>query len=171
MKNTQKFWMIIFGAAAVIIAISSFSISNSIKPNIRSHINVLDSGIYKWKITRVIDGDTLEVSESFFPPELKLSVRLKNVDTPEKSPKAKCDEEDKLAKKASEFTKNAVYQAMKNDQEITFSELKWDKYGGRVLSEVKINNKSLAQDLIKNGLGREYHGKKKQSWCKDRKIF
>ena len=50
---------------------------------------------------------------------------------------------------------------------ITFSELKWDKYGGRVLSDVKINNKSLAKDLINNGLGREYHGEKKQSWCKE----
>ena len=158
--------MIIFGAAAAIIVLSSFPISNSITPNIQSQGHAGDGKIYKWKITRVVDGDTLEVSENFLPPELKLFVRLKNVDTPEKSPRAKCAEEDKLAKQASEFTKNAVDQAMENGQEITFSELKWDKYGGRVLSEVKINNRSLAQDLIKNGLGREYHGEKKQGWCK-----
>jgi endonuclease YncB( thermonuclease family) len=164
MKNTKKYGIILFVVAAFI---TLFSFSNHKLPDHSKKDEASARKVYKWKIIRVVDGDTLEVEENFLPPELKLFVRLKNVDTPEKSPRAKSDEEDKLAKKAAEFTKSAVEEAIKNNQEITFSELKWDKYGGRVLSDVKINNRSLAKDLINNGLGREYHGEKKQSWCKE----
>ncbi len=164
MKNTKKYGIILF---VVVAFIALFSFSNHKLPDHSKKDEASARKVYKWKIIRVVDGDTLEVEENFLPPELKLFVRLKNVDTPEKSPRAKCDEEDKLAKKAAEFTKSAVEEAIKNNQEITFSELKWDKYGGRVLSDVKINNRSLAKDLINNGLGREYHGEKKQSWCKE----
>jgi endonuclease YncB( thermonuclease family) len=164
MKKNKKYWIILFVVAAFI---TLFSFSSHKLPDHSKKDEASARKVYEWKIIRVVDGDTLEVAQNFLPPELKLFVRLKNVDTPEKSPRAKCDEEDKLAKKAFEFTKNAVEEAIKNNQEITFSELKWDKYGGRVLSDVKINNRSLAKDLINNGLGREYHGEKKQSWCKE----
>lgn len=162
----KKFLIATSTVIAVIAGFNLSSISNYIKPNSAENSNhQQENGIYKWNVKRVIDGDTLEVSENFLPPELKLFVRLKNVDTPEKAPRANCDKENQLAQKASAFTKNAIDEAIKNNQEITFSELKWDKYGGRVLAEVKINDQSLSRNLIKNGLGREYHGEKKQSWC------
>lgn len=122
---------------------------------------------YSWKIKKVIDGDTIKIAENFgLPSQLSISVRIKNVDTPEKSPKAKCAKEAKIAKLAYEFTKNAFDEAVHHNRKITFSEIAWDKYGGRILAVVKIENRSLAQDLIKNGLGREYHGRKKPNWCK-----
>jgi micrococcal nuclease len=158
--------LLIAATIAVAVAALQEPIVNSFKSTFSATENVApENGIYKWPVKRVVDGDTLEVEESFLPKELKLFVRIKNIDTPEKAPRAKCDKENKLAQKASEFTQKAIDEAIKNNQEITFSELKWDKYGGRVLAEVKINNKSLAQDLMKNGLGRQYHGEKKQSWC------
>jgi micrococcal nuclease len=116
-----------------------------------------------YEITRVIDGDTVEIAVDFLPDPLppKLSIRVMGVDTPEKAPRAQCDAEAALAKKASAFTKNAVANALEIDVVI----LKWDKYGGRVLGEVYLDHQSLAESLISAGLARPYKGEAKSSWC------
>lgn len=116
-----------------------------------------------YEITRVIDGDTVEIAVDFLPEPLppKLSIRVMGIDTPEKAPRAQCDAEAALAKKASEFTKNAVASALEVDVVI----LKWDKYGGRVLGEVYLDHQSLAESLVSAGLARHYKGDAKQSWC------
>jgi endonuclease YncB( thermonuclease family) len=121
--------------------------------------------VYEWKVLRTVDGDSLEIANQFLPEELKLFVRAKGVDTPEKAPHAKCEKENALGQKATIFTKKAIENAQKNNQKITFTEIKWDKYGGRIVAKVFINNIDLAQELIKNGLGRVYFGDKKKSWC------
>jgi len=116
-----------------------------------------------YEITRVIDGDTVEIAVDFLPSPLppKLSIRVMGIDTPEKAPRAQCDAEATLAKKASAFTKDAVANALEVDIKI----LKWDKYGGRVLGEVYLDHQSLAQSLISAGLARPYKGEAKSSWC------
>jgi micrococcal nuclease len=118
---------------------------------------------HAYEITRIIDGDTVEIAVDFLPSPLppKLSIRVIGIDTPEKSPRAQCDAEAALAKKASAFTKNAVANALEVEVKI----LKWDKYGGRVLGEVYLDHQSLAQSLISAGLARPYKGDAKQSWC------
>jgi len=117
---------------------------------------------YEWEILRVVDGDTLEIKNECFPKELKLSIRVLGIDTPEKGSRAKCEKEAKLAEKASKFTKEFIGK----NKTATFRNIKWDKYGGRLLADVEINGKSLSDELIKNGLARSYDGKKKGSWCK-----
>ena len=117
---------------------------------------------YEWEILRVIDGDTLEIKNECFPKELKLSVRVLGIDTPEKASRAKCDKEAKLAEKASKFTKQFVGK----NKKATFRNIKWDKYGGRLLADVEINGKGLAGELVRNNYARSYDGKKKDSWCK-----
>jgi endonuclease YncB( thermonuclease family) len=99
----------------------------------------------------------------FLPSPLppKLSIRVMGIDTPEKAPRAQCDAEAALAKKASAFTKDAVANALEVDIKI----LKWDKYGGRVLGDVYLDHQSLAQSLISAGLARPYKGEAKSSWC------
>jgi micrococcal nuclease len=116
-----------------------------------------------YDITRVIDGDTVEIAVDFLPSPLppKLSIRVMGIDTPEKAPRAQCDAEAELAKKASAFTKNAVANALEIDVVI----LKWDKYGGRVLGEVYLDHQSLSESLISAGLARPYKGEAKSSWC------
>ena len=118
---------------------------------------------FPYEITRVIDGDTVEIAVDFLPEPLppKLSIRVMGIDTPEKAPRAQCDAEAALAKRASEFTKNAVASALEVDVVI----LKWDKYGGRVLGEVYLDHQSLAEGLVAAGLARPYKGDAKQSWC------
>lgn len=116
-----------------------------------------------YEITRVIDGDTVEIAVDFLPSPLppKLSIRVLGVDTPEKAPRAKCDAEAAKAKVASAFTKDAVAAATDIDVQIKT----WDKYGGRVLGDVYIDGHSLAEMLIKAGLARPYKGEAKSSWC------
>ena len=116
---------------------------------------------YEWQILRVIDGDTIEIKNECFSKELKLSVRVLGIDTPEKGLKSKCNKEAKLAEKASKFTKQFVGK----NKTATFRNIKWDKYGGRLLADVEINGKNLAGELVKNNYARLYDGKKKGSWC------
>ena len=117
-----------------------------------------------YEITRIIDGDTVEIAVGFLPSPLppKLSIRVIGIDTPEKAPRAKCDAEADKAKLASAFTKSAVANATEKDVVI----LEWDKYGGRVLGHVILDGHSLSEMLIEAGLARPYKGEAKSSWCK-----
>jgi len=124
-----------------------------------------DNRVYNWKVLRIVDGDSLEIANEFLPQELKLFVRIKGIDTPEKTPRAKCEKENILAQKASNYTKNSIEKAQKNHQKITFSEIKWDKYGGRIVAKVMIDDNDLGQELVKRGLARIYRGEKKKTWC------
>jgi len=130
-----------------------------------------DNRVYNWKVIRVVDGDTLEIANEFLPQELKLFVRIKGIDTPEKAPRAKCEKEKILAQKASNYTKNLIENAQKNHQKITFSEIKWDKYGGRIVAKVMINGGDLGSELLKKGLARIYNGEKKKTWCNKTSII
>ena len=116
-----------------------------------------------YQITRVIDGDTVEIAVGFLPDPLppKLSIRVLGIDTPEKAPRAKCEAEAAKAKEASAFTRAAVTKAREIDVQMT----EWDKYGGRVLGHVIIDGQSLSDMLIRAGLARPYHGEAKSSWC------
>jgi endonuclease YncB( thermonuclease family) len=118
---------------------------------------------YDFKITRVIDGDTVAFEAPFLPAPLKqeLSIRVFGVDTPEKGFRAACPAEAERGESASAFTKEKIKHAKK----IQVSIMDWDKYGGRVLGDIIIDGVSLRKMLIDHGYAREYYGDKKESWC------
>ena len=117
---------------------------------------------YPWKVTRAVDGDTVEVQVKWLPVELgdKLKIRIYGVDTPEKGARASCPAEAQLGLAATNFTKKFI-----TGKSVSVEIKEWDKFGGRVLGDVIVNNKSLRNELIKNGFAREYFGDKKKSWC------
>lgn len=120
--------------------------------------------LYDWPVTRVIDGDTVEVAVDFLPVELKpfLHVRILGVDTPEKGPRAKCHLEESLSLRAKLFTTQEISHAKK----VQILVKSWDKYGSRILGDVIIDGKPLSKELIKNGYAKPYYGKgKKFNWC------
>ena len=119
--------------------------------------------VYEYKVTRVLDGDTVAFEAPFLPAPLKkeLSIRVYGVDTPEKSFRAKCPQENAKGEAATAFTKDLIAKGKK----IQVSIADWDKFGGRVLGDIIIDGKSLRNELIKNGFAREYYGEAKQSWC------
>lgn len=114
------------------------------------------------KILRVIDGDTVKISAPWLPDPLpkEMSVRLNNIDSPEKGHRAECQSEQELSAKATEFTKAKVKESKK--QEVIIYKL--EKYG-RLLADVVLDGKNLSKMLIDNKLARPYYGGKKESWC------
>lgn len=119
---------------------------------------------YNWKPIKVLDGDTVKFEAPWVPKPLKqeISVRVLGIDTPEKKPRNKCDQEDELAQKASKFTKDKIANA----KSIQVKVEDWDKYGGRILGHIIVDDKNLGDELIENGLARAYYGEAKSSWCK-----
>jgi len=122
-------------------------------------------GKTNYKVTRVIDGDTIEFRADFLPAPLKpvLSLRIVGVDTPEKGSHSHCELEEGMAQEATDFTKSLVEKS--SEQVIIIKG--WDKYGGRVLGDVFLDGKSLRTSLLDKGFARPYFGNKKQSWCEE----
>lgn len=117
---------------------------------------------YQWPIIRVIDGDTLETRLNGLPDPLqKVKVRFRGVDTPEKGHRAKCEDERRRADQASLFTKEVIEKA----KQILFSSPKWGKYGGRIIADVWVDGRNLADLLIYENLARPYNGGKRKGWC------
>ena len=118
---------------------------------------------YEWAVTRIIDGDTVEIEAPYLPEPLKpvLSIRVYGVDTPEKGWRGQCDQEKALGQEATIFTTNLVANAQNIQVEIR----EWDKFGGRVLGDLIIDGESLTALLISNGYARPYFGGAKESWC------
>ena len=118
---------------------------------------------YVYKPVKITDGDTIKLDVSKESPMIKklgLSVRIKGIDTPEKGSKAKCDKENALGQQATKFTTDLV-----GNKELLLSQVENDKYGGRIVANVKVGGVDIAQELLKKGLARVYNGEKKKSWC------
>ena len=118
---------------------------------------------YVYKPVKITDGDTIKLDVSKESPLIKklgLSVRISGIDTPEKGSKAKCKKESELGQQATKFTTDLV-----GNKELLLSEVKNDKYGGRIVANVKVGGVDIAQELLKKGFARVYNGEKKKSWC------
>ena len=108
------------------------------------------------KVIKVYDGDTITVAARIHPlicEYYRFSVRLAHIDCPEL--KTKDEYEKDLAKKA----KNKLEDLILN-QYIELNVLTTDKYG-RLLAEIKYNNKSINDWMLKNKMAVSYDGKKK----------
>lgn len=118
---------------------------------------------YDYKVLRVLDGDTVDFEAKFLPAPLKpvLKLRILGIDTPEKGGRAQCIKEAEMGEKATEFAKNAVAKAKKVQIRIT----SWDKFGGRVLGDLILDDVDYKDMILKAGLAKEYYGEKKSSWC------
>ena len=122
-----------------------------------------NSATYDTQIMRVTDGDTIVIAAPYLPAPLKpeLAVRIYGVDTPEKGHRAQCASENQRGQAATEYTKKAVASAKK----IQVVLYRWDKFGGRVLGDILLDDRSHRAELIERGFAREYYGHAKQSWC------
>ena len=106
------------------------------------------------------DGDTCYVVAKTLPESLRnMSIRILGIDTPEI--RADCPEEKSLALQGRVFANDMF----RNANNIEFHNLKWDKYGGRILADVYIDGISYKDEIIEAGLAREYYGDKKIGWC------
>ena len=111
-------------------------------------------------VLRVIDGDTIAVrARIWIGQSVETRVRIVGVDTPEL--RGKCALEIELAAAAREFVVEAL-----GDQPVTLRDVRYDKFGGRVLARVESSTgEDIARLLIAAGLGRPYDGGKRAAWC------
>ena len=106
------------------------------------------------------DGDTCYVTMPALPKTLsKMTVRILGIDTPEL--RGECSKEKELAMKARIFANKTFREA----RVIEFKDLKWDKYGGRILSNVYLDGYLYADMIINEQLAVPYDGGKKEGWC------
>lgn len=114
----------------------------------------------------IIDGDTfvgdvlLENGTSI----KSVSIRLRNVDTPEIH--GLCDFEINRAKDA----KQRLSELIPVDTKVEIKNIKNDKYDGRIDADVfDTKGRDVGLILIKEKLGRPYSGGKRASWCDGKK--
>ena len=111
-------------------------------------------------VLRVIDGDTIAVrARIWIGQSVDTRVRIVGVDTPEL--RSECALEIELAAAARELVVEAL-----GDQPVTLRDVRYDKFGGRVLARVEsYTGEDIARLLIAAGLGRPYDGGKRAAWC------
>ena len=127
---------------------------------------------YRCKVTRVVDGDTVDIDIDLgFGVWLhKERVRIYGIDTPESRTRDK--EEKKYGLMAKEFVK----QFVKGDS-IMLTTQKYDAKGkfGRILGDIIVDNKSLSDTMIQEHHAVIYHGQSKEDIQKahinNRKFF
>ena len=110
----------------------------------------------------VIDGDTF-VGTIMLKDGTEIesvSVRLRNVDTPEIH--GQCEKEITMAVQAKE----RLQELIPVGSVVEIKNIKDDKYAGRIDANVfDSSNRDVGLVLIREKLGRHYSGGKRQSWC------
>lgn len=112
-------------------------------------------------IKYIYDGDTFFL----ICPECKkgkLGIRVMGVDTPEL--RGRCPREKQQARLAKQYTV-ARLRGAERIVLVPNAKRRYDRYR-RMLANVLIDGDDLGGLLIREGLGRPYHGEKRKSWCK-----
>jgi endonuclease YncB( thermonuclease family) len=118
-------------------------------------------------VERVIDGDTFVLAAKWSPYPLKWQIRVLGIDTPEKGRLAKCPEEAAHSEKATALAKYLLKQA---GGKVLLTNVKHDKYGGRLNANVTITIQGKKSDfadlMISGGYALPYLGEgPKPDWC------
>ena len=110
------------------------------------------------RVVSVYDGDTLKVDAEPWPGlTARTSVRVAGVDTPEI--RGKCQAEKDMAIRARDFVRTTV------GAQVQLTSIRPGKYAGRVVAVVWVDGRKLSELLIAEGLGRPYHGGRREGWC------
>jgi endonuclease YncB( thermonuclease family) len=110
-------------------------------------------------VMRVIDGDTFEANARIWLGEtIAVRVRIAGIDAPELH--ARCDGEYRRAQAA----RNYLLQRIAG-QSVRLSNIRNDKYGGRVDARVTDSSGDIADAMIVRRLARAYTGGRRSGWC------
>jgi len=106
----------------------------------------------------IVDGDTVRVDGAEW--------RLRGFDTPEHSPRAKCDAERRLA----EIAKRRLQQIVDGCSTLaTVASGTKDRYG-RELGDLIVDGRNVREPLLEECLARPYNGGKRNGWCSDESL-
>lgn len=110
----------------------------------------------------IVDGDTFigDVLLRDGIEVISVSIRLRNVDTPEIH--GNCESEIRRA----EYAKQRLGELIPVGSTVEIDNIKNDKYAGRIDANVYDSaNRDVGRVLISEKVGRPYSGGKRQSWC------
>ena len=91
---------------------------------------------------------------------MTLRVRIRNIDSPEIH--GECAEEINLANMA----KHRLSAILPKGAAVKLSDIKDDKYLGRIDALVEIGGQDVGKMMIDGKLARRYSGGKREPWCK-----
>jgi len=116
------------------------------------------------QVIKVHDGDTIKVDIKNYPDIIgnNVSIRLYGIDTP--SIRTKNTAIKALGLQAKAFVEEWIDQVLSQNKIIELKNLKRGKYF-RIIADVEVEGKSLAQDLLDAGLAVPYFGGKKPNWA------
>ena len=113
---------------------------------------------YLCKVTRVVDGDTIDVNLDLgFNIWHKARVRMVGIDSPESRTRRKAEKVLGLAAKAR-------LKELLKGQKVSIKCTKEKGKFGRILSDVMVGDININKQLIDEGHAREYRGGKKIPW-------
>jgi endonuclease YncB( thermonuclease family) len=112
-------------------------------------------------VTRVIDGDTVQVeAQTWLNQSIITSVRINGIDTPEL--RGKCDDERQKARQARALVESLVPVGSK----VTLHHVAAGKYVNRVVADIyDQQGQPIADVLLASQLARPYDGGRRQPWC------
>ena len=112
------------------------------------------------EVTSIYDADTFRVNIKHWPDVIgkHVSIRVLGVDAPEI--RGKCASEKTAVRKAKQFT----VHFLRAGQVVELRKIKRGKYF-RLLAEVYVDGKNLADVLIKANVARPYAGGTRLGWC------
>jgi len=113
------------------------------------------------QVMRVIDGDTIEVrARIWLGQEVEIKVRLDGADAPEL--KGRCAAERQRPQEARAFVERRIAGLP-----VALTEVRYDKYGARVVARVAdATGANISDALVAGGLAHPYDGKTHRApWC------
>lgn len=112
------------------------------------------------KVISIYDADTFRIEVKEWPSIVgdSIPIRMLGIDAPEI--RGKCKLEKSLALAAKHFTVSQLVKAKR----IELRNVRRGKYF-RLLAEVYVDDRSLADLLIKQGHARHYDGGTREGWC------
>jgi len=116
-------------------------------------------GPVRARVLKVLDGDTFLAEAELWPGQhLRVHVRLRGIDAPEK--KGRCAAEREMAGAAREALARHL------GDEVKISNIASAKYYGRVLADVvNAQGQEVSGKLLSEGLARPYSGGRRIGWC------
>jgi len=117
---------------------------------------------YKAKCTRIIDGDTVELSIDLgFDITVNINTRLAGIDTPEIRTK------NELEKKAGNKVKDILSSLLIGKELLVKTYKDSDKYG-RYICDIFVDNMNVNEFLVNMGYAFSYNGGARESWTDDK---
>ena len=157
----RRLWDLSWGAGLLVLAVSAAGSGRDLAPPAEQVAVAGFDGPVRAEVIRIVDGDTFEVSARIWLGEaVDVRVRIEGIDAPELH--ARCAEEFRRAEAARDYLSQRIAGG-----EVELSDVRYDKYGGRIRAVVRDGGGNVGEAMIAAGLARPYHGERRRSWCRE----